>query len=100
MRLGLALLALAAVLVYGGPFASGALGEGMLLYLALLGLAGALGFGLLVASTFLPSKKDERPTFTQELMGKESLNYGAYTDGNWISVLDKKDKEEKEHKRR
>ncbi len=68
-------------------------------YLALLALAGVLGFGFLALSTLLPPKKDERPTFTQELMGRESLNYGVYTDGNWISVLDKKNREEKKHQR-
>ncbi len=53
------------------------------------------GFALLVLSTFLPSKRTDKPAFIQELMSKEKLQYGVYTEGNWRSVLDDEDRRKK-----
>jgi len=95
MKIGLGLLAIALVLTYASGFAAGVLGERMLIYLLLPALTGISGFAFLVLSAFLPRDRKERPTFTQELLGRERLQYGVYTDGNWMSVLDKKAKDEK-----
>jgi hypothetical protein len=74
-------------------------GTGNSVLILLIGAAlGIIGFGLMVASTFLPEGKKEKPTFTQELMGRERLNYGVYTEGNWKTVLDEKDKEDKKRR--
>jgi hypothetical protein len=100
MKIGLGLLAIALVLTYASYFAVGLLGQGMLIYIILLGLTGISGFTLLVLSVFLPRKRGERSTFTQELLGREKLQYGAYTDGNWMSVLQEMDRKEKESRKR
>ena len=100
MKIGLGLLAIAVVLVYAGGFGMSVLGGGMAVYLFSLALFGMSGFAFLVLSTFLPRDKNEKPTFTQELLGKEKLQYGVFTDGNWVSVLDEKAKEDKKRRRR
>jgi hypothetical protein len=99
IRIGLGLLAVALVLEYGTGFAQNSLGQGTFVYIILLGALGVSGFAFLVLSTFLPRGKRERPTFTQEHLGREGLQYGVYTEGNWKSVLDEKDKEEKARRR-
>ncbi|MDA4127785.1 MAG: hypothetical protein OK452_11390 [Thaumarchaeota archaeon] len=103
IRAGLILWGLALIL----GFASGTLGAlvGASVYgpfspFVLTVPLGLVGFALLIASTFLPSSRSEKPNFTQELMGRENLNYGVYTEGNWISVLDEKKKEEESNRRR
>lgn len=94
------MLAIALILTYASNFVEGLFGQGMPLYLFSLGLTGVSGFAFLVLSVFLPRKRGARPTFTQELLGREKLQYGVYTDGNWMSVLQEKDREEKESRKR
>ncbi len=55
-----------------------------------------VGFSLLITSLFLPSRPEEKPTFTEELLGKEKLQYGSFTEGNWKAVLDEEDRRETE----
>jgi hypothetical protein len=100
MKIGLSFLAIALMLTYASYFAESLLGQGMSIYLILLGLTGISGFTLLVLSIFLPRKRGEKPTFTQELLGREKLQYGVYTDGNWMSVLQDMDRKEKERRKR
>ncbi len=101
VQLGLGLLGLAVVVPYLSEFASIPLGSATFaLFLFVAAPAGFLGFVFLVLSTFLPAEKRKRPTFTQELMGRERVQYGVYTEGNWMSVLDEKEKEDKARRRR
>jgi hypothetical protein len=73
-------------------------GESVLLLAG--GVIAFVGIALMIGSTFLPEEKRGKPTFTQELLGRERLNYGGvYTEGNWKRVLDDKDKEQKKHRR-
>lgn len=68
-------------------------------YLFLVGILGIASLIFLTLATFLPVGRRDRPTFTQELLGREKLQYGVYTEGNWMTVLDEKRKEEKQKRR-
>ncbi len=103
MKTGLALILV--------PFAStfafslldellGGLQSGLALYYFLtVGTFAVVGFSLLIISLFLPSGPDERPTFTEELLGKERMQYGSFATGNWREVLDEEEKREAERRR-
>lgn len=96
LKVGLGLVAVWFLMTYVLTFGVVVFGTGSSVLILLIGATlGIVGFGLIVASTFLPEGKNEKPTFTQELMGRERLNYGVYTEGNWKAVLDVKDKEDK-----
>lgn len=100
LRIGLVMwaVALALGLVVGALSSlAGLTAEVVFPYLVLAGPLWLVGFVLLVLATFLPKSRDEKPTFTEELLGREKLQYGVYTDGNWMSVLDDKEKKEKHH---
>jgi hypothetical protein len=101
LRLGLAMWAAA----LGLGLAIGTLGDilgfttaVLLPFVIMAGSLGLLGFVMLVLSTFLPKSKYEKPAFTEELLGREKLQYGVYTDGNWMSVLQDKSKEKKQRR--
>lgn len=98
MKIGLGLLAVALSLLYGIGIVQDILGQGTIFLVILVGAAGVSGFAFLVLSIFLPKGRRERPTFTEELLGREKLRYGVFTDGNWMSVLDEK-KDEKKRRR-
>jgi hypothetical protein len=98
MRIGLGLLAIAFLLTYSMGFVP--IRQVMGAYLLTIALMGVSGFGFLVLSIFLPRDKREKPTFTQELLGKEKLQYGNFTEGNWKSVLDEKTKDKKKRRYR
>lgn len=97
MRYGLGLLGLALLMVYVVQVFAVVGSFGALLYLSVTGTLAVSGFILLVVSLFLPKERLVKPTFTEEMMGKESLNYGVYTDGNWMSVLDEEDEKKQRH---
>jgi len=99
LKVGLGLVAVWFLMAYVVTFGVVLFGTGSSVLILLIGSTlGIIGFGLMVASTFLPDKKNAKPTFTQELMGRERLNYGVYTEGNWKTVLDEKDKEDKKRR--
>ncbi len=98
MRAGLGLIAAASLLVVAegflAPFGVG----GGFWVLAVFSLLGGTGAILALVSTFLPREKRDRPRFTEELLGREKLQYGVFTEGNWISVLDEKAKKKESKK--
>lgn len=95
-RYGFGLIGLSVLMIFLLPLFSIFGGLGLLGYVLTLGTLVFAGFFTLVVSAFLPVGRGEGPTFTEELMGREKLQYGpAYTEGNWTSVLDQKDREEK-----
>jgi len=94
-------MVMAFLILMVGAFASSLMGSSVIaIWLPIVAGAGLLGFALLALSTILPAGRKEKPTFTQELMGGERLNYGVYTEGNWMTVLDDKEKEEEKRRRR
>ena len=100
LQAGLILWFLGALLGFMFVFVGGWLGAVQLLYLMAVGVLIFLGLGLAAASTFLPQGKEEKPTFTEELLGRERLQYGNYAEGNWKAVLDEKERAEKERRKR
>jgi hypothetical protein len=98
------ILTLITMLMIGGVVASPFPGlfdlfGGSVVLLLAAAATGIVGFALMIASTFLPEGKSDKPTFTQEMMGRERMNYGGvYTEGNWRQVLDDKEKEEKKRR--
>jgi hypothetical protein len=98
MKVGLGVIFFALLLMAAGLFAIPAIAglsdvAGFYYFLG-VGAMALAGFILLMTSLFLPSRSD-RQTFTQELLGKESLHYGTYTKGNWMEVLDEEGRRRK-----
>ena len=100
IKIGLGLFAIAFLLGLVGPLVGSLLPVSPISYIAVIGLLALSGFAFLVASLFLPVGRMERPTFTEELLGRERVQYGVFTEGNWISVLDEKESQEKEDRKR
>ena len=105
IKTGLGSIAIAFLLLLGGG-ALGAFSLGVLPsvfalpYLLAVGALAVAGFLFLVSSFFLPARRGGKPTFTEELLGKESRHYGVYTRGNWITVLDEEKKREADKRKR
>jgi hypothetical protein len=96
IKIGLSLVAGSFLSTLGVQYASLVLGGAQVPALLLVsGAFGLAGFTFLIASSFLPCGNRERPTFTEELLGQEKAQYGVFTEGNWISVLYQKTKEER-----
>ncbi len=101
IKIGLGLIAVSFILVLGIEFVSVAVGSSSVLVILLTGgVLGLAGFLFLIASTFIPRGKQERPTFTEELLGRERAQYGVFTEGNWMTTLDQKSKEEERRRRK
>jgi hypothetical protein len=97
IKAGLGCVAIAfLLLIGGGAFLIVLFG---IFYFVVVGGFAVAGFLFLISSIFLPARRTGKPTFTEELLGKESLHYGTFTRGNWMTVLDE-EKKRKEDRRK
>jgi hypothetical protein len=100
IKAGLGSIAIAFLLLLGGGYLGYLVPGSFGPVLVGVGVFGVAGFLFLISSIFLPARRRGKPTFTEELLGKESLHYGTFTQGNWKAVLDDEKKREAERRKR